>query len=89
MVGLAFLLFVWALGSVIIGIVAWARGRWGIGWFLLSLMISPFLAIIVILLPEKEAKPVAEWSFTNYVGCTIRTAVSLVILVIVWSMLKP
>ena len=43
--------------SICVGVIANARGRLGIGWFLLSLLISPVLALILVMyLPPPDAK---------------------------------
>lgn len=42
--------FVWVVATVLVAVCANARGRSGLGWFLLSLVISPILAIIALLL---------------------------------------
>ena len=42
--------FFWILFSVVIAIGAGSRGRSGIGWFFLSLIFSPLLALILLLL---------------------------------------
>ena len=39
----------WLLLSGIVGVAANARGRSGISWFLISIIISPLLAIILVL----------------------------------------
>ena len=39
----------WLLFSGIVGVAANARGRTGIGWFLLSVIVSPLLALILVL----------------------------------------
>ena len=54
--------FVFWLGfSVIVAILASRRGRNGFGWFLLSALISPLLAGLLVLvlgnLKEEEGKP--------------------------------
>lgn len=48
--------FLWVIFSFVIGVAADGRGRSGIGWFVLSLIISPVLTLILIaLLPKKTA----------------------------------
>jgi hypothetical protein len=50
-------LFFWLLCSGVVGIVAMhGRGRNGGGWFLLSLLISPLLALILVLCLPAQAK---------------------------------
>lgn len=39
----------WLGASVVVGIIASSRGRSGFGWFILSLLISPLLAVILVL----------------------------------------
>jgi hypothetical protein len=62
--------FVFWLGfSVIVAILASRRGRNGFGWFLLSALISPLLAGLLVLvlanLKDEENKP----SFSSHVKC--------------------
>jgi hypothetical protein len=52
-----FALIVWTTMAVLVGVVARARGRSGVGWFALSLFITPIFAMIVLVLLPK--KPVA------------------------------
>src|SRR5262245_22211397 len=55
------LFFVWFFLSIIVGVVAHSRrGRDGTGWFLLSLLISPLLAgLLVLALADKRVKRAA------------------------------
>jgi hypothetical protein len=51
----------WLLFAVVVGVVASSRGRSGVGWFLLAVVISPLLAIILVaLMPSKRDAPSAE-----------------------------
>lgn len=50
--GLEFLLFLSVLLSIFIGLLASSRGRSGFGWFILSLVISPIITLILILLMD-------------------------------------
>lgn len=43
------ILAIWLVFAIIVGVVANGRGRSAIGWFLLALLISPLIAIIVLL----------------------------------------
>lgn len=43
-----FLMF-WLMFSVVVAIIAASRNRSGFGWFCLSVLISPFLAVILVL----------------------------------------
>jgi hypothetical protein len=40
---------IWLGLSVVVGVAASGRGRSGFGWFLLSLFISPLIALLVLL----------------------------------------
>ena len=49
-----FVLF-WLMFAIVVGIIANSRNRSGFGWFLLSVLISPVLALILVLcLPSPE-----------------------------------
>ena len=48
----------WLVFSVAIGVGASARGRSGFGWFLLSIIISPLIAVILLALMPSLARPV-------------------------------
>lgn len=39
----------WLLLALIVGFVAQAKGRSGFGWFLLSVVISPIISLIILL----------------------------------------
>lgn len=43
------LLLFWVVFAVCVGIIASARGRSAVGWFFLSLLISPVLALILVM----------------------------------------
>jgi hypothetical protein len=43
------LFFFWVAFAIIVGVAANARGRSGVGWFLLSLLISPLLTGLLVL----------------------------------------
>lgn len=54
--GIAIVL-VWLVGSSVCGYVAWQKGRSGLNWFILALLISPLLALIAVAaLPERVAR---------------------------------
>ena len=54
-----FIFILWIALSIVIGVAADARGRDGTGWFLLSLLISPLLAgIILFVLPAHISRKV-------------------------------
>src|ERR1051326_8281307 len=45
----------WFVFSIVVGVIAAARGRSGLGYFLLSLIITPLLAVILVaLLPKRD-----------------------------------
>ena len=44
------LLFFWVIFAVLVGAFAEKRGRSGVGWFFLALLISPLIAFLVLLL---------------------------------------
>jgi hypothetical protein len=46
----------WILFSIAVGILASNRGRSGIAWFFLSLLISPLLGLIFVLVTKNLAK---------------------------------
>lgn len=39
----------WLIWSVVVGIIASARGRRGFTWFLISILFSPLLSMILVL----------------------------------------
>ena len=44
----------WMIFAIVVGVAASSRGRSGFGWFLLSLILSPLVGIILVLvLPKK------------------------------------
>jgi hypothetical protein len=46
----------WIFLSIVVGVIANARGRSGLGWCLLALVISPLLAVIIVaLMPARSA----------------------------------
>lgn len=51
----------WFGGALVIGIIAGSKGRSGIGYFLLSIVISPLLAgILALALPNLKAAQAAS-----------------------------
>ena len=52
--------------AVIVGILAARRGRSGFGWFVLSLLITPLIAgLLVLVLPSKATDPDAPTPETH------------------------
>lgn len=61
--------FFWLLFSIIVGVIASSRGRSGFGWFLLAMLISPVLALLVVVLtPSLKAAP-AEPTPETHISC--------------------
>lgn len=50
------LLIAWPLFALLVGILASNRGRSGVGWFFLALLISPLIAGILVLLLSDESE---------------------------------
>jgi drug/metabolite transporter (DMT)-like permease len=46
--GLA-VVILWVMVSIIIGVAANSRGRNGVGWFFVSLLLSPIIALLLLL----------------------------------------
>jgi hypothetical protein len=46
--------FFWIAFSVVVGVAANARGRDGVGWFLLALFISPLIALLLVLVMQRR-----------------------------------
>lgn len=57
--------FFWIVFCIVVAIIAKNKGRSGIAWFLLSLLISPLLALILVLVlkPAVEEVVVGEVGF--------------------------
>lgn len=57
---------VWLVVCVLIGVAASARGRSGVGWFVLSLLITPLLAgLILLLMPVLKDGPEKPTPWTH------------------------
>jgi len=55
------LVTLWLLFAILIGVAAKARGRFGIGWFLLAILLSPLIAgVILALLPDLRTQALLE-----------------------------
>ena len=52
--------FFWFVFSIFVGIIASAKGRSGIGWFVLAIVISPLIAVIVLLLAGENKAEMAR-----------------------------
>jgi hypothetical protein len=47
----------WAIAAGIVAVAADARGRSAFGWFLISLVISPLLGLILVLVMKNQRSP--------------------------------
>jgi hypothetical protein len=51
------ILFFWLVLAIIVGVAAGSRGRNGLGWFLLAMVLSPLLAgLLVLALPKTKSQ---------------------------------
>jgi hypothetical protein len=46
--------FFWFAFAIVVGVAASARGRNGLGWFLLALIISPLIALLLVLVMQNR-----------------------------------
>lgn len=63
----------WLVFAVVVGVIAGSRGRSGIGWFFISVLISPLLGLILVMCLPAEAVPKHQASPMD-VGKLARTA---------------
>ncbi|MGH6624313.1 MAG: hypothetical protein ACREBN_10090 [Burkholderiaceae bacterium] len=51
----------WLMFAIVVGVAASSRGRSGFGWFLLAVVISPLIALLLVLVMPKKvaAQPAA------------------------------
>ena len=55
------LLILWLVFAVLIGAAARTRGRNGVGWFLLAILLSPLVAgLILAILPDLRVRALLE-----------------------------
>lgn len=47
----------WAIFSVVIGLIAAAKGQSAIGWILACLLFSPLVGLVLLFLPTKKGHP--------------------------------
>jgi len=47
--------FLWIAFAVVVGVAANARGRDGLGWFFLALIISPLIALLLVLVMNRRS----------------------------------
>jgi hypothetical protein len=43
------ILLFWLVGAIVVAIAAGARGRSGLGWFVLAVILSPLIALVLVL----------------------------------------
>ena len=56
------IVFFWIAFAIIVGVAANTRGRNGVGWFILAIVISPLIAgLLVLALPRLEKSIVPAW----------------------------
>ncbi|WP_375762864.1 hypothetical protein ACE10X_22385 [Bradyrhizobium sp. Pha-3] len=55
----------WVGFSILVAVAANARGRSGIGWFFLSLVISPLLALLFVLVMQRQDAPEPRPAYTT------------------------
>jgi hypothetical protein len=46
--------FLWFAFAIVVGVAADARGRHGVGWFFLALIISPVIAFLLVLVMRRQ-----------------------------------
>ena len=63
----------WLVFAVVVGVIAGSRGRSGVGWFFISVLISPLLGLILVMCLPAEAAPKHQASPMD-VGKLARTA---------------
>ncbi len=55
------LVILWLVFAVVVGVAANGRGRTGIGWFLLAVVLSPLIAgVILAILPDLRTRELLE-----------------------------
>jgi hypothetical protein len=63
-------IIIWLVGAVLIGVIGSNKGRSGIGWFLLAVIISPLLALFVVLAVKDRTRrglvPADEYGEDDY-----------------------
>jgi hypothetical protein len=48
---------IWLTFAILVGVAASSRGRFGFGWFCLAIILSPLIAILVLLvLPDLQVR---------------------------------
>lgn len=69
-------MFFWVMFAVVVGVFAGNKGRSGVGWFLLSLVISPLLGFLFVAVlsnlkaeQERDAAKAAQPGPSTHVRC--------------------
>lgn len=62
------ILFFWVFFAALVGVAAGARGRSGVGWFLLALILSPLLMIILVLVLPNLAERARQTAMVAQAG---------------------
>ena len=58
----------WLMFAIVVGIIANSRNRSGIGWFFLSVLITPILGLILVMClpqPPPEEGATDAWNITG------------------------
>lgn len=59
----------WLIGAVVVAVIAGSRGRSGLGWFVLSLLLSPLLGLILVALLPSALTPEGAPTPETHVKC--------------------
>lgn len=63
------IIFFWLLFALVVGMIASSRGRSGFGWFLLACLISPLLALIILLVSASRGDQAERPNPSTHVKC--------------------
>lgn len=69
---LVFLMFFWLLLCVLVGVFAHNRGRFGVGWGIVSVMLSPLAGWLIVLAMPNASKPMLTGKVlteATHMGC--------------------
>jgi hypothetical protein len=59
------LLIVWTVAGIVAWMLAEAKGRSGVGWFFLTVLLTPLVILILLVLPSKKTDPEAATPQTH------------------------
>jgi hypothetical protein len=62
-------IFFWLFFSLLVGVLAHKRGRVGFGWFVLSVMLSPLLMGLLVLVLRDASQPVTQADNSPQIRC--------------------